>query len=367
MTKTPFTPPKLPPQVDYTRLVADIGKARTSLARLEGLLFNLKNPRLLSRTFITKEAVLSSQIEGTQATLSEVFEHDAKGGMKETTDKEQDFREIMNYRDALEYGENFLREKNPISENFIKELHKILLRSGRGDHKMPGQFRDHEVYIGKQGLGKEFASYIPPLPPVVPELFSNFERYVHSRDERDDLVQIAITHYQFEAIHPFADGNGRIGRLLISLMLYSKELLSHPFIYLSEFFEEHRQDYYDLLRNVSEKGEWEEWIIFFLRGIDQQALKAQSTAKKILDLHAELEEKMVNLGSMYSYDFLEALFRWPFFTTKSIRSHLHVKNSQTLYNLIDKFLKAEIISDLTEGQRRNKIYRFDALNDILKR
>lgn len=366
MAKAPFTPPRLPPELDYTKLVGAIGKAHASIARLEGLLFNLRNPQLLSRAFITKEAVLSSQIEGTQATISEVLEQDAKGIDRDVTRKERDYREIVNYRRALERGIELLKER-PLTENLIKELHRILLRSARGESKRPGEFRDHEVYIGRQGLGKEHASYIPPLPPAIPELFSDLERYMHSGGERDTLVQIAIIHYQFEAIHPFADGNGRIGRLLISLMLYQKGLLTHPFIYLSEFFEEHRQDYYDLLRNVSEKGDWESWVLFFLRGIDEQARKAQETAKRILDLHEALRGKVAAFGSSYAHEFLDALFMQPLFMSGTIRALVHLKSPTTLFMLISKFEKAGIITDVAKGQRRNKIYRFDALNDILKR
>ncbi len=366
MTKNPFDLPKLPPKINYELLVGDIAKAHASIARLDGLLSHVKNPRLLSRTFITKEAVLSSQIEGTQATLSEVFEHEAKGTEKEDTNKERDFREIINYRHALERGVELLKDR-PLSENLIKELHSILLLSARGHSKGPGEFRKKQVYIGRQGLGIEHASYVPPSPIMISGLFGNLENYMHSEEEKDLLVRIAVSHYQFEAIHPFEDGNGRIGRLLISLMLYEKKLLFYPFIYLSEFFEEHRQDYYDLLKGVSEKNAWEDWISFFLRGLDQQATKAQVAAKKILDLHSAMEEKILDIGSIYAYDFLEALFIQPIFTSRTIKTFLHTKGSQTVFTLINKFQRAGIISDLTSDQRRNKVYCFDALNDILRR
>ncbi len=366
MQKEPFDLPKLPPKVDYEKLITSMTKAHASLARLDALLYQLKNPKLLSRTLATKEAVLSSQIEGTQATLSEVLEHEAQGIEKENTSKEKDFREILNYRHALEKGVELLKDK-PITENFIKDLHSILLSSARGHHKNPGSFRRDQVYIGKQGLGIEHASYVPPLPMFIPELFSNFENYINSDNEKDKLVQIAIAHYQFEAIHPFMDGNGRIGRLLISLMLYEKKLLTFPFIYLSEFFEEHRQEYYDLLRGVSESNDWGSWVLFFLNGLDIQAVKAQETTKKILDLHSSVNEQIIPFNSRFSHDFLEALFTNPFFTSPVIKKMAHIENSKTLFDLIAKFLKAGIISDITPDKKRNKIYRFDALADILKR
>lgn len=366
MTKEPFDLPKLPPTLKYDSFVSSLTKAHASIARLDALLYQLKNPKLLSRTLATKEAVLSSQIEGTQATLSEVLEHEAKGDEKEDTSKEKDFREILNYREALEKGVDVLKD-SPISENVIKNLHEMLLTSARGHHKRPGQFRNDIVYIGKQGLGIEHASYVPPLPVYVPDLFSNFVQYINNSTERDPLVEIAVAHYQFEAIHPFMDGNGRIGRLLISLMLYQKKILTYPFIYLSEFFEEHRQEYYDLLRGISENGDWESWITFCLNGLDIQATKAQEASKKILDLHKKLSEQIISLDSKYSQDFLEALFINPFFTSKTIRQLMHIKNQKTFFDLLNKYIKSGIISDITPGKKRNKIYRFDALADIIKR
>lgn len=366
MAKTPFELPKLPPRVDYEKLLPAITKAHASVARLDALLSQLKNPKLLARTLATKEAVLSSQIEGTQATLSEVFEHEAVGGDKEESSKEKDFREIINYRRALETGVELLEAK-PLAENLIKQLHTILLSSARGHNKAPGEFRKHQVFIGKQGLGIDHASFVPPSPAAISELFGNFEKYINSNDEKDKLVQIAIAHYQFEAIHPFMDGNGRIGRLIISLMLYEKKLLTYPFIYLSEFFEENRQDYYDLLRGVSDADDWESWIIFFLNGLDIQAQKAQETVKKILDLYRDINNQAIVLNSKYSHEFLEAMFINPFFTSATIRKMVTIKNSQTLFDLISKLLKFGIIADITPSKKRNKIYRFDALSDILKR
>ena len=259
MPKNPFIPPELPPQIEYKSLVSDIGNAHASIARLDEVLAHLQNPKLLARTFATKEAVLSSQIEGTEATIAEVFEQEAKGISREDTPRGRDITEIINYRKALERGIEVLRDR-PLTENVIKELHKILLFSARGHNKGPGEFRKKLVYIAKPGLSIDNASYVPPLPDEIPGLFSNLEKYIHSNSEQDKIVQIAVSHYQFEAIHPFEDGNGRIGRLLISLMLYNKGFVSYPYIYLSEFFEEHRREYYDLLLGVSERGDWESWI-----------------------------------------------------------------------------------------------------------
>ncbi|MDO8536909.1 MAG: Fic family protein [bacterium] len=363
MSKIPFNLTPLPPKIDYEKLVKEIARANASVAKLDVLLSQLKNPRLLARTLATREAVLSSQIEGTEATLQEVLEQEAKEIKKEESKIEKDYREIINYRMALEEGMELLKER-PLSENLIKNLHSTLLRSARGHNRGPGEFRKKVVYIGKPGATIEEASYVPPIPTAIPSLFSNFEKYIHS-EEPDTLVQIGIAHYQFEAIHPFEDGNGRIGRLLISLMLYDKKLLSYPFIYLSEFFEEHRRDYYDLLRGVSERGEWEAWLSFFLRGIDIQAQKTQATSQKILDLHSELKSKVTELNSKYARDFLDALFINPYFSSRTIKRRANIKNQQTLFTLIDKFRSAGIINDITPNQKRNKMYHFNKLSVLL--
>lgn len=365
MTKPPFDLPKLPPpRIDYAKLVNEIAKANASVARLDALLSHLKNPRLLQRTLVTREAVLSSRIEGTEVTLQEVLEQEAKGITREESDLEKDYREVINYREALERGIQLLADR-PLGENVIKELHAILLRSTRGHNRGPGEFRKKLVYIGKPGAGIEEASYVPPLPSAFPGLLSNFEQYLHS-EEPEVLAQIGIAHYQFEAIHPFEDGNGRIGRLLISLMLFQKKLLSHPFIYLSEFFEEHRRDYYDLLRGVSERGDWESWLAFFLRGIDVQARKTRESAEKILALHESLRAKIGELNSRYAHEFLDALFVNPYFNSTKIKARSGIKNSQTLFTLIAKFKEAKIITDVNPLRRRNKIYQFDALVQMLE-
>jgi len=363
MSKNPFSPSKLPPKISYGNLVSEIARANKSLGRLDALLFQLRNPRLLSRTMVTREAVLSSQIEGTQVTLNEVLEKEAQNVKKEETSEDRDFREVINYRLALQHGIKEL-ESRPLTENLIKELHAILLQSARGKNRAPGEFRRKLVYIGNPGAPIEEASYVPPLPGAIPELFSDFERFIHS-DEKEILVQIGIAHYQFEAIHPFEDGNGRIGRLLISLLLYQKKLLSYPFIYLSEFFEEHRREYYDLLLGVSEKEDWESWLKFFLRGIDVQAQKAQETSKKILDLHSSLNLRVVEFNSKYAHQFLDELFSNPYFSSHSMRNHTGIKNVQTVFTLISKFLNAGIVTDMTPNKKRNKFYRFDALLELL--
>lgn len=364
MPKNPHIPEKLPVKIEYQDLLSQITKAHGSLARLDAMISQLPNPSLLERTFLTKEAVLSSQIEGTQATIKEVFEYEAEGQKKEDSPKERDIREITNYRFAVKRGVEMLKER-PLSENLIKELHKILLQSVRGHDKAPGEFRKQQVYVGKQGVGIEGASYVPPPWTAIPELFGNFEKYLNSREEQDILVQIAVAHSQFEAIHPFLDGNGRIGRLLIPLFLYERKVLSHPLLYLSQYFEENRPDYYRLLGNVTEKGEWLPWIKFFLSALEEQSVKAYETSKNMFGLYRSYKEKVQSINSKYALDLLDVIFAHPVFSYKSIKETAKVKNPQTLINLIKKFVETGIVQELEPERKRNKLYAFGELMKLL--
>ncbi|MBI2050861.1 MAG: Fic family protein [Parcubacteria group bacterium] len=366
MANQPFNPPALPPKINYEPLIDHIIRAHRALAGLDSLLGALPNPNLLGRTMQTKEAVESSKIEGTQATINEVLAYEAEPGKKEDAKKKQDINEIINYRQALDLGVKSLTTL-PLSENLIKKLHATLLKSGRGANKAPGEFRKIQVYIGKPGATISEASYIPPAANGIISLFSNLEKYLNSGDEKDKLVQIAVAHYQFEAIHPFLDGNGRVGRLIISLFLYEKKLLSHPFLYLSEFFEEHRRDYYELLSNVSAKQDWESWIKFFLNALATQAQKAEAIGKEILKLHSGYKEKIIAINSMYANNLLDAIFIRPIFTTASLRPHVKMKNTQTFFSLVAKFAAAGILEEANPKKRRNKVYVFTELMKLLNK
>src|SRR5205085_7405751 len=277
--KAPFQPPKLPPCIDYVPLIRSIGKAHDAISELEGTLSNIPNPDLLTTPLLTKEAVLSSRIEGTQATVKDVFEYEASDRSEDDT---LGVREVINYRAAAREGLRLLSDA-PLSENVIRAIHRILMQDVRGHQRAPGEFRRVEVYVGQKDLPDQ-ARYVPPLPHVIPELMSNLMVYINSEDEQDELVQIGIAHYQFEAIHPFRDGNGRIGRLLIPLMLYKQKRLSYPVIYISEFLERYKDEYHRLLHGVDEKQDWNAWLEFFLGGLTMQAHNTTITALKILQL-----------------------------------------------------------------------------------
>lgn len=361
----PFRPANLPIQVDYMPLLTVISKAHAALARLDATLDQLPNPRLLERSFLTQEAVQSSRIEGTMATIQEVFKFEADLGEDISTKKREDIEEVLNYRKALQYGVKQIDQGFSISENLIKELHKILLNSVRGYSKAPGEFRTGQVYIGSQGTTIKEASYIPPEPQHIRDHFSNFEKYLNAHKEQDLLVQVAIAHYQFEAIHPFWDGNGRVGRLIISLFLYKQGLLKKPWLYLSEYFEKHRQEYYRLLREVSQDNNWGNWITFFLEAVEVQSHDACEKVQKIKSLYDLTKERALGMGSIYSINFVEALFIRPIFTRRSIQKIAKIQNYQTLSNVVNKFLAAKIIDDLEPKKERNKTYVFWELMKLI--
>ncbi len=364
MTKQPFIPPKLPPKVDYSTLLMKIVEARDVVARFDEAVKKLPNPEIIQRSIRTKEAVLSSRIEGTQVTLNEVFFLDAKDELNEKTQQQMDYREVINYRKAIAVGKNLLKER-PLTENVIKELHKILLDSVRGKNKNPGQFRREQVYIGKPGVSINQASFIPVPPQVISDLFSDLDKFLHLEKNIDPIVQIAIAHYQFEAIHSFADGNGRVGRLMIPLFLYEKKVTSYPNIFVSEYLEEHREEYYLRLKNVSEKGEWVEWIEFLLGAIIDQTRKTRGVVHEIENLYKELHDNSHKFNSIYTGALIDAIFQAPHFTVRKIKKISGIKNNQTLYNLIDKFVDDGILVDTLPDISRNKIYKFEKLMQII--
>jgi Fic family protein len=307
----PYIPDMLPlKSLDWVQFIHLIGEANRELARYDGILKGIVNPAVFLSPLTTQEAVLSSRIEGTQATLEEVLEYEA--APKKNAYKEQDILEIINYRKALDHAVSYLKKK-PISLNLIKEIHYILLDSVRGKNKARGQFRTTQNYIGKPGIPIEQASYIPPPPERVMELLTNLEKYIHSR-EKDSLVQLAIVHAQFESIHPFLDGNGRVGRILIPLFLMEKKLLGSPVFYMSAYVETHRDIYYEKLNSTTKKNIWEDWIIFFLGGVIEQARNNADKATGILKLYDEMKIKVASATrSQFVIQALDTIFTSPIF------------------------------------------------------
>lgn len=307
----PFKPHILPLEsLDWTKFIHLIGEANGQVARFDGILQSIPNPAILLSPLTTQEAVLSSKIEGTQATLQEVLQFEADGAEGRNT---QDIEEILNYRKAMAFAVHELK-KLPMSQRLLCESHKILLEWARGQNKTPWRFRTGQVHIGSSKNIEE-ANFVPPEPQDISNAFSNLEKYIHF-DEKDKIVQLAIVHAQFEIIHPFWDGNWRIGRMILPLFLYDKKILSSPMFYLSWYLERHRKEYYERLRNISEMNDWESWIVYFLTAVIEQAKENIAKAKEILDLYERRKMDTATIThSQFSIQTIDALFSAPIFTS----------------------------------------------------
>ena len=277
-------PYPLPPKIEVDWELANLlSNAGIKLGELSGAGQLLPNPHLLISPFIRREAVMSSRIENTQSGLEDLFLFEADETQLPPV---SDVKEVLNYVRAMEYGIKRLPEL-PISSRLICETHEILMEGVRGEGATPGLLRTSQNWIGSPGCTLTEATYVPPPVAKMQQCFSDLERYIHSDPQEPALIQCALVHYQFEAIHPFLDGNGRVGRLLITFMLLEKGLLSQPLLYLSDFFERHRDEYNRLLLNVSQKGDWKAWLRFFLNGVRQQSEDALLTVQKLLNLQSE--------------------------------------------------------------------------------
>ena len=362
----PYIPDFLPlEKLDWMRFIHLIGPANSELARYDGIVQGIVNPHILLSPLTTKEAVLSSRIEGTQATLEEVLEYEAVARANIETEREKDIQEIINYRKSILFAMDWLTVK-PITLNMIKQVHSILLDSVRGRDKGRGKFRAVQNWIGKPGIPMNQADYVPPEPMGLIECLSNFEKYIHFK-EKDFLVQLAIIHAQFEIIHPFVDGNGRLGRILIPLFLFEKKLLSSPIFYISEYLESHRDEYYDRLRAITDAKKWEEWIEFFLKVIAEQAKANSQKAKAILELYNQKKERIQSVThSQYVAKILDALFTRPIFSTTDFIRESGIPKPSAI-RILHLLEKEEIVSILRRGAgRKANILIFDKLIKIIE-
>lgn len=328
----PYIPNKLPltSGVNLESLIPAIGMANRAIAKYEGILYRMPNPDILLRPLSKQEAVLSSRIEGTQATLQEVFEYEAEN--QPIQQRDEDIKEIVNYHIALRRAKAELK-KRPLNLNLLCELHEILLNSVRGNDKGRGRFRTVQNWIGRQGTTLEQADYVPPEPMLVMEFLDNWEKFYHS-DYPDPLVQLAIIHAQFEIIHPYIDGNGRIGRMLIPIFLFEKGLTTQPVFYLSEYLEKHRDSYISGLNAIcrTEAG-WNDWIVFFLNAIAEQSELNIAKVQNTISLYEELKERIISLThSQYAVPLLDQMFKRPVF--KSTRIKLPGVTRQTTATLL---------------------------------
>ena len=315
-----FVPGPLPPKLEWDdALLSVMSKADIALGTLSGLGETLPNPHLLIYPFIRREAVLSSRIEGTQSSLSDLLLFEAT-----QVEKQRDVKEVQNYVRAMEHGLKRLNEL-PLSLRFIRELHGILMEGVRGQQATPGEFRQSQNWIGPAGATLNEATFIPPPVAEMQECLNQLEKFLHSDTRPPPLVEAALVHYQFEAIHPFLDGNGRIGRLLAMLLLCQRNVLSKPLLYLSAFFEQHRDQYYDLLLKVSSVGAWREWIEFFLRGVAEQSGDAVSRSRRLRELqHSYLQLAREKRLAPMAAQLVDLVLMKPVISAKTVQDSLKV-------------------------------------------
>jgi len=345
-----FVPSPLPPALDLSwALLNTLTRAQGAVGHLRGIGRVLPSPHLLIQPFARREAVLSSRIEGTQASLGELLLFEVGTSAPERSD----VREVANYVAALDYGFARINEL-PLSLRLIRELHGKLMEGMRGDSSAPGEFRAVQNWIGKPGTKIAEATYIPPPVTEMHAALDLFEKFLHAESHLPALIRLALIHYQFEAIHPFLDGNGRVGRLLITLLLHTEKLLEQPLLYLSAFFEKHRDEYYDRLLAVSSRGEWGAWVDFFLRAVHDQANDAVERASALLALRDEYRGRMtVARQSVLLLAMIDRLFQSPALTIAAAARDLGVTYASAKQN-VEKLVAAGILEPLSDT--RNKVY-----------
>lgn len=340
---------------ELTRLLSD---ADWALGRLDGIATVLPNPDLFVSMYIRQEAVLSSQIEGTQSTLEDVlqFEIDSKG-----QEFPKDIQEVVNYVAAMNSGLERLKTL-PLSLRLIREIHSKLLAGGRGSNRTPGEFRTSQNWIGPTGCTLANATFIPPPVHEMQLALDNLEKFLHD-DSLPLLVQCGLAHAQFETIHPFLDGNGRVGRLLITFLLCQKRALGRPLLYLSYYLKQHRTEYYDRLMSIRKDGDWEGWLKFFIRGVYQVSSEAADTARNILKIREDhrqlLNEKLAKdklAATPYDFVFLEYLFEQPIITVRLAEKRLKCVYV-TANKVVERFVKLGLLEEMT-GFQRNRRFRY---------
>jgi len=345
-------PPKPPLELD-SDLLGLLEKAGTELGRLDGVAKVIPDPDFFVSMYVRREAVLSSQIEGTQSTLEDLLQRE----LDENDDQRSDVVEIVNYVQAMNKGLERL-ESLPLSLRLIREIHKELLKDGRGSSATPGEFRTSQNWIGPAGASLTQATFVPPPVMEMKDALHSFELFLHRSGEYSTLIEVGLAHAQFETIHPFLDGNGRVGRLLNTFLLVHRGVLRAPLLYLSYYFKLHRTEYYDRLMAVRLKGDWEGWLRFFLRGIVQTAREATETAERIFELRESHRSQILERGlGSNGLKLLSNLFERPLVNIK-LAAALLDSTFPTASRVVSAFEDLEILQEIT-GQRRSRIYRYE--------
>jgi Fic family protein len=359
-----FIPAPLPPKINWSpALVSIAGEAERKLSELAWIGRNFPEPHIMVRSFIAQEAVMSSRIEGTRASLDDVYNYEA--GQLSFIESNSDVREVHNYVVALDHGLSRLNDL-PVSLRLIREIHQKLMTGVRGEIWTPGEFRLTQNWIGPTGNTLESAPYVPPPPEKMLAALHQLEDFIHTDSDLPPLARIGIIHHQFEAIHPFLDGNGRVGRLLIALLLCQWGLLSQPLLYLSSYFEKHRSEYYQRLLAVSQHGEWDEWLSYFLIGIRDQSSEATQRVQALQSLrekyHQIFAKKRDGPRLQKLVDFL---IGHPIITIRQVEEGLKVTDYKIAQRYITKLQEAGILREVT-GKSRNRIFRADEVLRIIE-
>lgn len=353
-----------PAELDWPQLIPLLGPASAAVARYDGTLAAIPNAAVLLSPLTTQEAVLSSRIEGTQATMGEVLEFEAEGdtpGLSE--ERRNDIHEVLNYRAAMRLAEKMLAEL-PLSQRVIREAHKVLLAGVRGQGKAPGEYRRIPNWIGPAGCTIEQARFVPISADKLPDAMSAWERYLHE-EAPDRLVQLALLHAEFEALHPFLDGNGRLGRMLVPLFMWQNGLIQRPMFYVSAFLEANRDEYYERLLGVSREGDWTSWCRFFLGALKAQAEENQQKAAAILDLYERMKREVADLTrSQYAIHALDWLFERPIFKSSDFVASAGIPEP-TAKRIVPALREAGVLRVLVEASgRRAATLCFPALLNI---
>ena len=355
-----FIPAPLPPKLEYDgELVLLLSKADTALSELSGVGRLLPNPHLLISPLVRREAVLSSRIEGTRATLSDVLLDEAAAPGGES--REVDLREVRNYVAAMEHGAERLGSL-PLSLRLVCELHAKLMEGVRGNHATPGEFRRSQNWIGPAGSTPDSAPYVPPPPEELMACLGQWELFMHERERMPVLIQCALIHEQFEAIHPFLDGNGRIGRLLITLFLMERGRMQQPLLYLSDFIEAHRQDYYDLLQRVRTHGDWNAWLRFFLTGVAEIAGDASRRAARLLELREKYRIQFAGKANVVAL--LDQLFVNPYITAAKATTMLNA-TAPTAGRVLSTLETVGVLREIS-GRKWGRTWLAEAILDSIQ-
>jgi Fic family protein len=361
-----FFPAALPPEPAVAilgELQALLSEADLALGRLDGSIQILPNPDLFVFMYVRKEAVLSSQIEGTQSSLQDLLAAEAS---ILSPDRPQDVAEVVNYVAAMNLGIERLKDL-PVSVRLIREIHERLMRNVRGSNLTPGELRTTQNWIGPGGCTLSNATFVPPPPHALLEALGQLEKFLHGNDPLPLLVRIGLAHAQFETIHPFLDGNGRVGRLLITFLLCEKNVLQKPVLYLSHYFKTHRQEYYERLQATRDKGDWEGWITFFLKGVIEVSNEAAETARRILALREEHRNAIADhLGRAAGngHRVLEQLYKKPIVSVKEVRELIGT-TYPAANQLVDRMEQLGILKEIT-GQIRNRQFQYVPYIDLFK-